>query len=112
LKRLTLEELGNLEVTTASKEPETIRRTPAAVALLTSEDIQRSRVTSLPEALRLLPGVQVARSSRCRSRSHDPRLCWLRHAVSRTDLVQASRLTLEAYGFSRTGDAPSERGAK
>jgi len=61
LKRLSLEALGNIEVTTVSKEPETLRRTPAAIYVLTSEDIERSGATSLPEVLRLVPGMQVAR---------------------------------------------------
>ncbi len=35
----------------------------AAVFVLTNEDLRRSGVTSLPDALRLVPGVQVARIS-------------------------------------------------
>src|ERR1700687_5974228 len=62
LKKLNLEELGNVEVTTASKEPKTVWRTPAAVYVLTQEDIRRSGATSLPEVLRLVPGVEVART--------------------------------------------------
>jgi iron complex outermembrane receptor protein len=61
LKGLTLEELGNIEVTTASKEPVKISRTPAAIYVITQEDIRRSGATSIPEALRLAPGVEVAR---------------------------------------------------
>jgi iron complex outermembrane receptor protein len=56
-----LEQLGNVEVTTASKEPEQVWRTPAAVYVLTQEDIRRSGATSVPEVLRLVPGVEVAR---------------------------------------------------
>jgi len=61
LKQLSLEALGNIEVTTASKEPEQVRRTPAAIHVITQEDISRSGATSLPEVLRLAPGVDVAR---------------------------------------------------
>jgi iron complex outermembrane receptor protein len=61
LKTLSLEELGNIEITTASKEPETVRKTPAAIFVITQEDIQRSGATNIPEALRLAPGVEVAR---------------------------------------------------
>jgi iron complex outermembrane receptor protein len=61
LKQLTLEELANLEVVTASKEPEELRTLPAAVYVLTQDDIRRSGATSIPEALRLVPGVEVAR---------------------------------------------------
>lgn len=60
LKRLSLAELGDVEVTTASKEPEQIWQTPAAIYVLTQEDIRRSGATSIPEALRLVPGVEVA----------------------------------------------------
>lgn len=63
LKQLTLEQLGNVEVTTVSKEPETVWNTPAAIFVITQEDIQRSGATSIPEALRLAPGVEVARIS-------------------------------------------------
>ena len=61
LKQLSLEQLGNVEVTTASKEPEEVWKTPAAVYVLTNEDIRRSGATSIPEVLRLVPGVQVSR---------------------------------------------------
>ena len=61
LKSLTLEQLGNLEVTTQSKEPTEIWNTPAGIYVLTSEDIRRSGVTSVPDALRLVPGVNVYR---------------------------------------------------
>jgi iron complex outermembrane receptor protein len=61
LKTLSLEELGNIEVTTASKEPEEVWNTPAAIYVITREDIERSGATNIPEALRLAPGVEVAR---------------------------------------------------
>ena len=61
LAQLNLEQLGNIEVTTASKEPEEIWRTPAAIYVLTQVDIRRSGATTIPEALRLVPGVEVAR---------------------------------------------------
>ena len=61
LKGLDLEQLGNIEVTTASKEPEAVWKTPAAVFVLTNEDIRRSGATSIPEVLRLAPGVEVSR---------------------------------------------------
>lgn len=61
LKQLSLEQLGQVEVTTASKEPEEVWKTPAAVYVITQEDIRRSGATSIPEALQLAPGVEVAR---------------------------------------------------
>jgi iron complex outermembrane receptor protein len=56
-----LEELGQIEVTTASKVPVKASRTPAAIYVITQEDIRRSGATSIAEALRLAPGVEVAR---------------------------------------------------
>jgi len=61
LKGLSLEELGNIEVTTVSKGPVKITRTPAAVYVITQDVIRRSGITSFPEVLRLAPGVEVAR---------------------------------------------------
>ncbi|HEX3702974.1 MAG TPA: hypothetical protein VHU82_06580, partial [Vicinamibacterales bacterium] len=60
LKRLSLEALGNIEVTTASKEPQEVRRSAAAIFVITQEDIRRSGATSLPDVLRLAPGLDVA----------------------------------------------------
>ncbi|HWF04113.1 MAG TPA: TonB-dependent receptor [Candidatus Angelobacter sp.] len=61
VKKLSLEELGNIEVTTASKAPEEARKIAAAVFVITHDDIERSGATTIPEALRLAPGVEVAR---------------------------------------------------
>jgi len=60
LKSLSLEQLGNIEVTTVSKEPEGVWRTPAAIYVLTQDDIRRSGATTLPDLLRTVPGVEVA----------------------------------------------------
>src|SRR5579862_6314414 len=61
LKHLSLAELGSVEVTTASKEPVEVWHTPAAIFVITHDDIERSGATTIPEALRLAPGVEVAR---------------------------------------------------
>jgi len=61
VKHLSLQELGNIEVTTASKQPERVMNTSAAIYVITQEDIERSGATNLPEVLRLAPGVEVAR---------------------------------------------------
>ena len=61
LTQLSLEELGNVRVTTVSKEPEQLWKTAAAVFVLANEDIRRSGATSVAEALRLVPGVEVRR---------------------------------------------------
>lgn len=50
-----------MEVTTVSRQKSTIGRSPAAVFVITNDMIRRSGVRSIPEALRLAPGVQVAR---------------------------------------------------
>ncbi len=60
-KTMTLEELTQVDVTTLSKEPQKAFQTPAAIYIITGEDIRRSGATSIPEALRLAPGVEVAR---------------------------------------------------
>lgn len=57
---MSLEQLGNIEVTTVSKEPEEVWSTPAAIYVLTGDDIRRSGATNIPDALRLVPGVEVA----------------------------------------------------
>ncbi len=61
LKSMSLDQLGNVEVTSASKQPEEVWKTRAAVSVITSEDIRRSGATTLPELLRMIPGVQVSR---------------------------------------------------
>jgi iron complex outermembrane recepter protein len=61
LKNLSLEELSEIVVTTPSKEPTKVSQTPAAIFVITGEDIRRSGATCIPEALRLAPGVEVAR---------------------------------------------------
>jgi iron complex outermembrane recepter protein len=61
LTEMSLAALGDVEVTTVSKEPEEVWQTPAAIYVLTQEDIRRSGATCIPEVLRLVPGVEVAR---------------------------------------------------
>jgi iron complex outermembrane recepter protein len=63
LKQMSLEQLGQLEVTTFSKTPTPLHDTPAALYVITSEEILRSGVTTIPDALRLAPGVEVGRLS-------------------------------------------------
>ena len=61
LTHLSLEELMNVEVTSVSKRAEKLLEAPAAVSVVTADDIRRMGVTSIPESLRLVPGMQVAR---------------------------------------------------
>ena len=59
LKSMSLEQLGSLEVTTVSKEPEEVWKTPAAIYVVTQDDIRRSGATTLPDLLRTVPGVEI-----------------------------------------------------
>jgi iron complex outermembrane receptor protein len=61
LKRLSLENLLGIEVSTVSKKTETLSSAAAAIHVVTREDIRRSGSRGLPEVLRLVPGLQVAR---------------------------------------------------
>src|SRR5882757_970254 len=58
---LSMEDLMNLQVTSVSKRTQKVADAAAAVFVITQEDIRRSGATSIPEALRLAPGLQVAR---------------------------------------------------
>jgi len=63
LTDLSLEELSNIEITSVSKRGERLSDAPTSVFVITGEDIRRSGATSLPEALRLAPNLQVARGN-------------------------------------------------
>ena len=63
LADLSIEELGNIQVTSVSKHAERLLDAPAAIFVITGEDIRRSSATRLPEALRLAPNLEVARAS-------------------------------------------------
>ena len=63
LKKLSLEELGEIDVSSAGKRPEKIYETAAAISVITQEDIRRSGARSIAEVLRLVPGMEVARSN-------------------------------------------------
>jgi iron complex outermembrane receptor protein len=60
---MSLEELGNIEITSVSKKPERLADAAGSVFVITTEDIRRSGATSLPEALRLAPNLHVAQAS-------------------------------------------------
>ena len=61
LADLTLEQLADVEVTSVTGRPTRVLDAAASVYVITGEDIRRSAATSLPEALRLAPNLQVAR---------------------------------------------------
>ena len=58
---LSLDELLSMEVMSVAKRPQKLKDAAAAVHVITREDIERSGVTSIAEALRLAPGIEVAR---------------------------------------------------
>lgn len=59
---LSLEQLLEVRVVSLAKKDQSIAQATAAIYVVTSEDIQRSGVTTIPDALRMVPGVQVARA--------------------------------------------------
>lgn len=61
LRGLSLEDLLHVEVTSVRKKVQPLDQTPAAVYVITRDQIRRSGMTSIPELLRLAPGVNVAR---------------------------------------------------
>jgi iron complex outermembrane receptor protein len=62
LANLSLEQLGNVEVTSVSRRRERLADVPASMYVITAEDIRRSGVKTIPEALRLCPTLEVARA--------------------------------------------------
>ena len=58
---ISLEDLMNLKVTSVSKREQKLADAPAAIFVITQEDIRRSGARNIPEALRLAPGIEVAR---------------------------------------------------
>ncbi len=61
LQHMSLEDLANIEISSVSKSAEPLSDAPAAIYVITHDDIIRSGLTSLPEILRLAPNLQVAR---------------------------------------------------
>ncbi|HTW94960.1 MAG TPA: TonB-dependent receptor plug domain-containing protein, partial [Tepidisphaeraceae bacterium] len=60
LTNLSLQDLMNVEVTSVAKAPQKIADAPAAVTVIGQDDIERSGLNSIPELLRLAPGMDVA----------------------------------------------------
>jgi len=60
LKKLPLEQLVDVEITSASRRPEKLSETASAVDVITGEDIERAGVTNIPDALRLGAEMDVA----------------------------------------------------
>jgi iron complex outermembrane receptor protein len=62
LFEMTIEELGEVQIVSVSRRAEDARQAPSAIHVITAEEIRRSGYTTLPEILRLAPGVEVARN--------------------------------------------------
>jgi iron complex outermembrane receptor protein len=60
LTSTSIEDLMNMEVTSASKKEQKLSQVAAAIFVITQEDIRRSGATNIPDVLRMVPGVQVA----------------------------------------------------
>ncbi len=60
---LDLSSLMQIQITSAGRKAQNLADVPAAVYVISQEDIHNSGVTSIPEALRMVPGLQVARIS-------------------------------------------------
>jgi iron complex outermembrane receptor protein len=61
--QMSLEELMEVEISSAAKKPQTVKDTATAIFVVTQEDIRRSTANSIVELLRIVPGVQVAQIS-------------------------------------------------
>jgi iron complex outermembrane receptor protein len=61
LTGVSLEDLSRIRITSVAKKEQSLSKAAAAVFVVTAEDIRRMGATSIPEALRFAPGVQVAR---------------------------------------------------
>src|SRR5580692_7906302 len=59
LTNLQIEDLMNVDVTSASKKEQKLSRVPAAIFVISQEDIHRSGATNIPDLLRMVPGVDV-----------------------------------------------------
>lgn len=62
LTGLTLEELSDLQVSTLTRRAQSVHKTAAAITVVTADEMRRTGLLEVPEALRLVPGFQVQRS--------------------------------------------------
>jgi iron complex outermembrane receptor protein len=60
LKKLSVEELMNIRVTLVSRTPQNLQEAASAIQVITGDEIRRSGASSIPDALRLFPHIQVA----------------------------------------------------
>jgi iron complex outermembrane receptor protein len=59
LTEMSLEDLLNIEVTSVARREQKLSQSASAVYVITQEDIRRSGAATIPDALRLAPGVHV-----------------------------------------------------
>ncbi len=60
LNQMSIEDLMSIEITSASRKEQRAKDIAAAVFVITHDEIRRSGMTTIPELLRLAPGVNVA----------------------------------------------------
>lgn len=63
LGELSLEELANIEITSVAKRPQKLRDAASSIYVITRQDIHRYGATTIAEALRLAPNLQVAQQT-------------------------------------------------
>lgn len=60
LRSLSIEQLGDIQVTSVARSPEALSDAPASIYVITRDQILESGLTSIPDILRLAPNLQVA----------------------------------------------------
>src|SRR5580698_5575007 len=63
LQHMSIGDLANIDVTSVTKTPQSLSDAPAAIFVITHDDIVRSGATSVPEMLRLAPNLQVEQTA-------------------------------------------------
>lgn len=61
LLSMSWEELTDVEISTLARKEQSLKQSPMAAFVISSEDIRRSGATSLPEILRMVPGMDIAK---------------------------------------------------
>ena len=56
---MTVEELLNIEVVTASKHLQRMNQSPSTITVITEEKIHQSGATNIPDILRMVPGLDI-----------------------------------------------------
>ena len=92
LKRLSIEDLSSIDVTSTLKHAEPISGSAAAIEVITGDDIRRAGVTTLPEALRLADRRPGGALRRPHLGDHRPRLQHQHRQQAARDDRRAQRL--------------------